>query len=116
LRKYIHIKTREEYAFKTVEKEHIVQVKNQVTILKKIQTCQNVIRFYGYTEGTDQGQYHLITEWAEKGNLYEYILNYGQTINLELKLRFAYDIAKGLNFLNSIKVIFKHFLFLILKS
>jgi len=64
--------------------------------------------FYGITEDTDQEQYYLITEWVGKGNLYEYINNHkanGQNINTDLKLRFAFDIAKGLNFLNTLKVI-----------
>src|ERR1043165_123730 len=34
LRKYIHVKTKEEFAFKTVNIRHVNEVKNQVTILK----------------------------------------------------------------------------------
>ncbi|PKB94482.1 kinase-like protein, partial [Rhizophagus irregularis] len=45
----------------------------------------------------------LVTEWAENGNLREYILD--QYIDLKLKIRIAYDIAKGLNFLNSVKMV-----------
>jgi hypothetical protein len=104
LRKYIHIKTKEEFAFKTVEKDHINTVKNQVTILKKLKDCQNIIHFYGITyDGCDK--YYLITEWAEKKNLREYLT--GREPNKEIKVRlgFAYDIAKGLNFLNAVKVI-----------
>ena len=105
LRKYVHIKTKEEYAFKTVDKEHInqVKIKNQVTILRQIKDCPNIIRFYGFTD--DGHKYYLITEWAENGNLREYIEKHGQNIETKLKLRFAYDIAKGLNFLNVVKVI-----------
>jgi hypothetical protein len=102
LRKYVHIKTRDEFAFKVVEQEHINNVKNQVTILKKLQDCQNIINFYGLT--SDGARTFLVTEWAEKGNLRDYILNRGQNIDLTLKLRIAYDIAKGLNFLNAVKV------------
>jgi DNA-binding protein YbaB len=102
LRKYVHVKTKEEFAFKIVEIKHINNVKNQITILKKLQDCQNIINFYGLT--SDGARTFLVTEWAEKGNLRDYILNRGQNIDLTLKLRIAYDIAKGLNFLNAVKV------------
>ncbi|RIA81584.1 kinase-like domain-containing protein [Glomus cerebriforme] len=103
LRKYVHIKTGEDYAFKTINKEYTDQVKNQVTILKKLKNCQNIIRFYGITR--DGNQYYLITEWAENKNLREYINLRGQNIEIKLKIRFAYDIAKGLNFLRSTMIV-----------
>ena len=82
----------------------IKQVKNQVTVLKHIQICQNVIRYYGFTQESED-RYYLITEWAENGKLSEYISQRGQDIKVEQRLRFAYDVAKGLNFLNAVKVI-----------
>ncbi|CAB4434222.1 unnamed protein product [Rhizophagus irregularis] len=100
LRKYIHVKTKEEFAFKVVEQDHINDVKNQVTILMKLKDCQNIINFYGLT--SDGIKNYLVTEWAEKGNLRKYI---EQDIDLKLKIRIAYDIAKGLNFLNSVKMV-----------
>ncbi|RGB42093.1 kinase-like domain-containing protein [Rhizophagus diaphanus] len=103
LRKYTHVKTKEEFAFKIVDQEHINDVKNQVTILMKLKDCQNIINFYGLT--SDGAKTYLVTEWAEKGNLREYILNQEQPIDLKLKIRIAYDIAKGLNFLNSVKMV-----------
>ncbi|RIA93206.1 kinase-like domain-containing protein [Glomus cerebriforme] len=103
LRKYIHIKSREEYAFKTVKNEHVNQVKNQVTILKKLKDCQNIIHFYGLTN--DGSKTYIVTEWAENKNLREYISERGQDIEIKLRIRIAYDIAKGLNFLNSVKIV-----------
>ncbi|GBB91817.1 hypothetical protein RclHR1_01920021 [Rhizophagus clarus] len=103
LRKYIHKETQEEYAFKVINQEHFNDVKNQVTILMKLIDCQNIIKFYGLT--SNDSKTYLITEWAEKGNLREYILNHGQNIDLKSKLRIAYDIAKGLNFLNAVKIV-----------
>ncbi|CAB4477591.1 unnamed protein product [Rhizophagus irregularis] len=101
LRKYIHVKTKEEFAFKVVDQDHINDVKNQVTILIKLKDCQNIIDFYGLTNNGVKT--YLVTEWAENGNLREYILD--QYIDLKLKIRIAYDIAKGLNFLNSVKMV-----------
>jgi hypothetical protein len=117
LRKYVHLRFREDYAFKTVDQQHIIQVKNQVSILKKIKDSQsviNIIQFYGFTK--DEGdKYYLVTEWAENGNLREYYTKHGQNIEIETRLRFAFDIAKGLNFLNAVKVINHSHSFLILK-
>ncbi|CAB5368049.1 unnamed protein product [Rhizophagus irregularis] len=103
LRKYIQVKNKEEFAFKVVDQYHINKVKNQVTILMKLKDCQNIINFYGLT--SDGFKTYLVTEWAEKGSLREYILNHEQNIDLKLKIKIAYDIAKGLNFLNSVKMV-----------
>jgi hypothetical protein len=103
LKKYIHEKTKDKFAFKIVEKEHIIQVRNQVTILKKLEYCQNIIHFFGLTY--DRANCYLITEWAENGNLREYISLHGQNIEIKFRLKFACDIAKGLSFLNAVKVI-----------
>ncbi|GBC49576.2 kinase-like domain-containing protein [Rhizophagus irregularis DAOM 181602=DAOM 197198] len=104
LRKYINRINGDEVAFKTVKENHIiVQVENQVTILKKLEYCQNIIQFYGLTY--DGSKFYLITEWAENGNLRKYISLYGQNIEIKFRLKFAYDIAKGLNFLNSVKIL-----------
>ncbi|CAB4442260.1 unnamed protein product [Rhizophagus irregularis] len=103
LRKYIQVKTKEEFAFKVIDQDHINEVKNQVTILMKLKDCQNIINFYGLT--SDGFKTYLVTEWAEKGSLREYILNHEQNIDLKLKIKIAYDIAKGLNFLNSVKMV-----------
>src|SRR5688572_1574838 len=103
LKKYVHIKTLDEVAFKPVSKENMNEVKNQVTILKKLKDCQNIIHFYGLTSDGGDG-YFLVTEWADYGNLREYISSRRQDIDTRLRIRFAYDIAKGLNFLYTVKV------------
>ena len=112
LRKYVHKKSRKVYAFKIII-EDINQVQNQVKILKKLEHCQNIIHFYGLTY--DGNKYYLVTEWAENGNLREFISKHGQNIEIRFRLRFAHDIAKGLNFLNAIKVINSRHFDLILK-
>ncbi|CAB4382351.1 unnamed protein product [Rhizophagus irregularis] len=106
LRKYINIMTGDKVAFKTVKENHIVQVKNQIMILKNLEYCQNIIQFYGFTY--DSSKFYLIIEWAENGNLHKYISLYGQNIETKFRLKFAYDIAKGLNFLNSVKILHRN--------
>ncbi|RIA99615.1 kinase-like domain-containing protein [Glomus cerebriforme] len=98
-RKYFHIKTRELFAFKII---NIRDKLNQVPVFKKLKDCQNIIRFYGITR--DENTLFVVIEWAENKNLREYISDRGQDIEIRLRLKIAYDIAKGLNFINSIKV------------
>ncbi|RIA99651.1 kinase-like domain-containing protein [Glomus cerebriforme] len=106
LRKYINVKTREGFAFKSIEKDNRDMIKNQVTILKKLKDCQNIIHFYGFTYDESNMNYYLITEWAENKNLREYIKENGPgKIGMKVRLGFAYDIAKGLNFLNAVKIV-----------
>ncbi|RIA82268.1 kinase-like domain-containing protein, partial [Glomus cerebriforme] len=99
-------KNRNQVAFKTVVEEgdnddYKNNVRNQVTILKRLKGCDYILRFYGLT--CDGEKWYLITEWAEFGNLREYYNNYD--FNVEKKLKFAVDIARGLNFLRSIEII-----------
>jgi serine/threonine protein kinase len=102
LAKYVHLKTGNDYAFKIVENEYVARVKNQVTILKKLIDCQNIIHFYGVT--FDGCKCYLITEWAEQGNMRKFITERGKSISVKMRLGFACDIVKGLNFLNTVKV------------
>ncbi|CAI2179327.1 17346_t:CDS:10, partial [Funneliformis geosporum] len=75
--------------------------KKHVTILKKLKPCDCIIQYFGLTSYDDK--LYLVTGWAEYGNLREYYRNY--KLDIKLKLRFALDIAKGLNFLNAVKVV-----------
>ncbi|CAG8826610.1 9166_t:CDS:2, partial [Gigaspora margarita] len=45
---------------------------------------------------------YLVTEWAEFGNLKEYYKKY--MLGFDLKLKFALDVTRGLNFLISVKI------------
>ncbi|RGB25057.1 kinase-like domain-containing protein [Rhizophagus diaphanus] len=95
----------EELAFKTIadnEDQKIVQ--NQVTILKELHNCQNIIKFYGLTCARNN-KWYLVTEWAQYGNLREYYTNYKDRFNLRLKLRMSLDIARGLSFLKAVKIV-----------
>ncbi|GBC03860.1 hypothetical protein RclHR1_05370005 [Rhizophagus clarus] len=106
VRKWIDKKYGEEVAFKCVADEkdnedYKNSVKNQVTILKKLKDCESILKFYGLT--CDGEKWYLVTEWAEFGNLREYYSRYD--FDVKKKLRFAVDIARGLNFLRAIEII-----------
>lgn len=77
----------------------------QVKILSKLEKCHNIIKFYGLIiEDNNVDKWYLVNEWAEYGNLRNYYLEYGP-LDVNVKLKFAVDIARGLNFLKSIGVI-----------
>ncbi|RGB39542.1 kinase-like domain-containing protein [Rhizophagus diaphanus] len=102
--KWYNIKNNEEFAFKIIlgkKDENIIQ--NQVTILKELHDCQNIIKYYGFTR--DENKWYLVTEWAEYGNLREFYTNYKSRFDLRLKLRMSLDIARGLNFLRTVEIL-----------
>jgi len=89
-------------------KNNLNNLKNQVAILKKLKECHCIIQFFGLT--THDDKWYLVTEWADFGNLREYYIEYGP-LDVKLKLRFARDIARGLNFLSAAQVIISFFFF-----
>ncbi|CAI2170898.1 873_t:CDS:10, partial [Funneliformis geosporum] len=76
--------------------------RKQVTILKKLESCRCIIQFFGLTANDDK--FFLVTEWADNGNLREFYKQHGK-LKVKLKLSFALDIAKGLNFLSSASIV-----------
>ncbi|CAB5192502.1 unnamed protein product [Rhizophagus irregularis] len=78
-------------------------IKNQVTILRKLEECHNIIQFFGLTT-TDGNKWFLVTEWAEYGNLREFYNTYGP-LDVKVKLLFALDISRGLNFLRAVEIV-----------
>jgi serine/threonine protein kinase len=77
-------------------------IKSQVTILRKLEECHNIIQFFGLTTN-DGNKWFLVTEWAEYGNLREFYTTYGP-LDVKVKLLFALDISRGLNFLRAVEV------------
>ncbi|CAG8613580.1 2241_t:CDS:2, partial [Scutellospora calospora] len=76
----------------------------EVSILKRINGINKgsgIIKFYGLAKESDA--LYLVTEWAEFGNLKEYYSKHG--LGFDLKLKFALDVARGLNFLASAQIL-----------
>ncbi|GBC47185.2 kinase-like domain-containing protein [Rhizophagus irregularis DAOM 181602=DAOM 197198] len=106
IRKCVNKKNGEIVGFKCIadEKDNegsMNNVKDQISILEKLLVCDNILKFYGVIYNEER--WYLITEWAELGNLKEYYNNYD--FDVKKKLRFAADIARGLNFLRAIKIV-----------
>ncbi|CAG8723653.1 32999_t:CDS:2, partial [Racocetra persica] len=88
-----------EFSFKEMPISRIYN--NEVSILKRINNCHEIIKFFGLAKGEDM--LYLVTEWAEFGNLNEYYKKYN--LDYDLKLKFALDVARGLNFLTTVKIL-----------
>jgi serine/threonine protein kinase len=101
--KWISVKNKGEFAFKIISNKECQRImQNQVAILKELNDCNNIIKFYGFVSDGDKR--YLVTEWAEYGNLREFYTNHKDRIDLRLKLRISLDIARGLNFLRNVEV------------
>ncbi|GBC05876.1 hypothetical protein RclHR1_06490011 [Rhizophagus clarus] len=90
-------------ADETSNEEAKNNIKSQVTILRKLEECHNIIQFFGLTT-TDGSKWFLVTEWAEYGNLREFYNTYGP-LDVKVKLLFALDISRGLNFLRAVEIV-----------
>ncbi|CAG8791410.1 5418_t:CDS:2, partial [Gigaspora rosea] len=88
-----------EFSFKEIPTSHII-LNAEVSILKRINNCQEILKFFGLAKERDV--LYLVTEWAELGNLKEYYKKY--MLYFDLKLKFALDVTRGLNFLVSVKI------------
>ncbi|CAI2183004.1 18426_t:CDS:2, partial [Funneliformis geosporum] len=95
----------QEFAFKNISnaKEDIINIQNQVTILKEFQNYQYIIKIFGLVNHANI--FYLVTEWAEFGNLREFYTNFKDRFNSELKSRISLDISRGLNFLRSVEIV-----------
>ncbi|GBC04294.1 hypothetical protein RclHR1_00560021 [Rhizophagus clarus] len=83
-----------------------IEIRRQVNILKELKNSDHIIRFYGVAkEDTKDTKYYLVTEWMEYGNLHEYYTNFGDNINLEIKIKFALDICRGVAYLHGCKIL-----------
>ncbi|RHZ52892.1 hypothetical protein Glove_456g20 [Diversispora epigaea] len=95
-----------EVAFKEVPVKDLPEyTKNsisvQVTILKKIQQSDEIIKFIGLHKNNDN--LYLVMEWVEYGSLRQYYETYG--MDNAMKVSIALEISRGLNFLASVQIL-----------
>lgn len=95
-----------EVAFKEVPVKDLPEdTKNsisvQVTILKKIQQSDEIIKFIGLHKSNDS--IYLVTEWVEYGSLRQYYKTYGMEDGMKISI--ALEISRGLNFLASVQIL-----------
>ena len=95
----------DEYCFKeffSSSDQSQIEIRRQVNILKELKDSDHIIRFYGVAK--EDTKYYLVTEWMEYGNLHEYYTTFRDTITLQMKIKFALDICRGVAYLHECKV------------
>ncbi|RIB07537.1 kinase-like domain-containing protein [Gigaspora rosea] len=75
----------------------------EVKILSKIGRHPNIIDFYGITKGDNE--YHIILQYADNGNLRDYLEKIFTKLCWQNKLEIAKDIANGLSFIHDKDII-----------
>ncbi|KAF0457463.1 kinase-like protein [Gigaspora margarita] len=94
------------YAFKRIyslTNDEINDLSQKVAILKGLEDCEHIVRFYGIVLSSDQINGYLVTEWMEKGNLREYYKNH--KLDWNKKFEFAIDICQGIGFLSAVGIL-----------
>ncbi|KAF0458585.1 kinase-like protein [Gigaspora margarita] len=81
------------------EKE-LQQFVRELQLLQKISRHPNIIEFYGVTKNPSEEEYKIILQFAEDGNLRDYLKKQFSSLKWADKLRIATEIASGLNFLH----------------
>ncbi|KAI9298074.1 kinase-like protein, partial [Neoconidiobolus thromboides FSU 785] len=87
------------------DKKVLTQIYKQVAILKKLEVCPFIIKFYGtHKKSTSFG---LITEYASLGNLKE-VLASGQTLETPVMINMTTNIVEGVAFLHNLGILHKN--------
>lgn len=81
------------------------QVRKQVAILKKLEVCPYIIRFYGIHRKTNS--FGLITEFATMGSLKELIAN-GELLDLKTRISITTEVVEGVAFLHNVGILHKN--------
>lgn len=101
-----HVKTKRKVAIKVLEKTKIAQMSDKGRVEREIKILQevkheNVIQLYEIIE-TSYAIY-MIMEFAEGGELFEYIVKKGRLSEKEAAF-FYYQMIEGIEFLHSKKI------------
>ncbi|KAF0395909.1 kinase-like protein [Gigaspora margarita] len=87
----------------TLSEKIIEDFIKELKLLRKVDCHPNIIRFYGVTK--DNGIYFMVLEYANEGNLREYLIAKFTSLNWTDKLRIAKEIIRGLLFLHENNII-----------
>ncbi|RLM66738.1 serine/threonine-protein kinase STY8-like isoform X1 [Panicum miliaceum] len=94
-------------AIKFLRAEHVndsskVEFLQEIMILKSV-NHDNVVRFYGAC--TKQRKYVIVTEYMPGGNLYDFLHEQKNNLDLTMVLRIAIGISKGMDYLHQNNIV-----------
>ncbi|KAG8044614.1 hypothetical protein GUJ93_ZPchr0152g29213 [Zizania palustris] len=81
---------------------YLVEFLQEIMILKSVDH-ENIVRFYGAC--TKHRKYLIVTEYMPGGNLYDFLHNKNNTLELPVILRIAIGISKGMDYLHQNNII-----------
>ncbi|KAF0507104.1 kinase-like protein [Gigaspora margarita] len=87
------------------KKDFIVK---EVEILQNVSFHPNISRLYGITKDPLNEHYYTVLQYAENGNLQNYLNDNFSKLQLIDKARIAIEIVKGVAFLHKHKIIHKN--------
>ncbi|CAG8646784.1 24584_t:CDS:2 [Cetraspora pellucida] len=96
-------RTNEYVACKTLD--DIDKLINEETIFIMLNFNKNIIRFLGGCKDDMNNKYYLITEYADGGDLQNYLRKYHPSLIWSQRLILAFQITKGLRYLHSKEII-----------
>ncbi|RIB07078.1 kinase-like domain-containing protein [Gigaspora rosea] len=80
----------------------------ELKILQQTSFHSNIIRFYGITKEPSSRDYYMVLQYANNGNLHEYLEHNFSSLECVDKLRMAREITAGLEFLHMNNLIHKN--------
>ncbi|KAF0502373.1 kinase-like protein [Gigaspora margarita] len=87
-----------------LEEKIIKDFMNELKLLRKVCSHPNIIAFHGVTKDHN-GYYNMVLQYANEGNLREYLKTNFIELQWTDKLRIAKEIAFGLSFLHNYDII-----------
>ncbi|CAB5217209.1 unnamed protein product [Rhizophagus irregularis] len=78
--------------------------KHELHMQSRAHSCENIIRILGISK-SDKGEYHIVMEYANEGDLKCYLLNHFKELDWNKKFKLALDITNGLYFLHKEKIL-----------
>ncbi|KAF0421272.1 kinase-like protein [Gigaspora margarita] len=91
---------------KEMSEKKIKALVKELRLLQQVCSFPNIIKFYGLTKDP-YGDYHIILQYADDGNLREYLEKNFSVMKWSDKLRTASEIAQGLMSLHEHNIIHK---------
>ncbi|CAJ0852534.1 1862_t:CDS:2, partial [Entrophospora sp. SA101] len=101
-----------EWLNEAIQNEYInfynYKIINELKLLHKVDYHQNIIHFYGVTKNEGNKKYLLVLEYADSGTLRSYLQKKSKSINWDLMLKFAYEIASAVSCLHENNIIHRN--------
>jgi len=91
------------YVIKCYKKNYKNRWKNDLKILKSLSSCKNIIELKNYSSEIKINNilyYPIVTEYAEHGDLFEFVCKYSGSINKDIVIDVFSQIVSGIYYLN----------------